>query len=145
MDFERVSKLAGLMEEKGLTGLEIWEGESRVILSRASAPMGQMQTPALTVPIQAAQEVSESGALPSKIDENALKSPLVGCVYLSPTPGAAPFVSVGSHIKKGQVLCIIEAMKVMNEFTAARDGVIAEVCVENGQLVEFGQPMFCLK
>lgn len=144
MDLKRIKNLAELMGEAGLTHLELWEGEDKVILSKGVAAA------AIAVP-QPAAPIAETPAAPAEqqasaaSDENALVSPLVGCVYLGASPDAKPYVGVGTAVKKGQVLCIVEAMKVMNEFTSPRDGVIAEVCVENGQLVEYGQPLFCLQ
>lgn len=144
MDIERVRALAELMAEQGLTSLEIWEGKNRIILSKNTA---DSSAPAASASVPAAP-ASESKAVPASTDtdeENTLKSPLVGCVYFQSRPNAKPFVAVGDSVKKGQVLCVIEAMKVMNEFVSPRDGKITEIYPKNGQLVEFGQPLFRLQ
>ncbi|MFV0351989.1 MAG: acetyl-CoA carboxylase biotin carboxyl carrier protein [Oscillospiraceae bacterium] len=143
MDFKSVKQLADLMEERGLTNIEVCEGEHKISLSKEikfeAAPVAMQSAvqapPQEAPPVQAAEQPA-----PGEV----LEAPLVGIVYLAPNPDAAPFVQVGCRVKKGQTLCIVEAMKVMNEFTAPRDGEIASVCVENGQMVEFGQCMFRL-
>ncbi len=143
MDIKRIEALMALMKEGGLSHLELREGEDQLILSRAAptaalAPQAAAPPAALPAePPPAAEEAEQEG--------EALTSPLVGCVYLAPGPGQSPFVRQGDAVKKGQVLCIVEAMKVMNEFLAPRDGVVAKVCVEDGQLAEYGQTLFCLK
>ena len=140
MELEKIRALAALMEESGLCGLELCEGEDKLVLQKPAGqpvqPAAQAAAPPAGAPAPVAQEPAPAA--------DTLDAPLVGCVYLSPSPEAAPFVKVGDHVKKGQVLCIVEAMKVMNEYPAPKDGVIAEVCVENGQLVEYGQPLFRL-
>ncbi len=140
MDIKRIEALMALMKEGGFSHLELREGEDQLVLSRAApaAPLAPMPAaaPAAAAP-PAAEEAAQEG--------EALTSPLVGCVYLAPGPGQSPFVRQGDAVKKGQVLCIVEAMKVMNEFLAPRDGVVAKVCVEDGQLAEYGQTLFCLK
>ena len=141
MDIKHIKALADLMSEKNLTGLEIWEGDSKIILSKPTS-----QSSVAVAPVAPAQPVAstsaESAPPPADTNKNILASPLVGCVYLKPSPDADCFVSVGSSVKKGQTLCIIEAMKVMNEFTAPQDGIIVEIYAENEQLVEYGQSLF---
>ncbi|MFV0412043.1 MAG: acetyl-CoA carboxylase biotin carboxyl carrier protein [Oscillospiraceae bacterium] len=143
MDFKSVRQLADLMEERGLTNIEICEGDNKISLSKESrstnaAPNAALLPEAGPAPAQPLepQEKEQPG--------DVLKAPLVGVVYLASKPGAAPFVQVGQKVKKGQILCIMEAMKVMNEFTAPRDGEVAEIYPEDAQMVEYGQPLFRL-
>ena len=151
MDIKIVKQLADLMEEKSLASLEYSTGDTSIHLVKAVAstpsnlnqpitvqplPVAQtVEPPAVTAPVQ--PEVTTVAGDP-------LESPLVGIGYMASSPEEKPFVTVGSRVKKGQTLCIIEAMKVMNEFIAPRGGEIAEVCFKDGQLVEYGQPLFRL-
>ena len=147
-----VKFLADLMTANGLTSLEVKGVGLEVRLERgqtipaAAAPAAPA---AVTVPVPAAAVPAETPAAQenSVVDFNSvteLKSPMVGTVYVSPTPGAEPYVKVGDKVKKGQVLCIIEAMKLMNEYTAPQDGEIVDVCIGDGELVEYGQCLFKL-
>ncbi len=139
MDINRIKELAELLAEHGLTELELEEKDERVYLSRASAIAASPVAAAAVAPtVSTAQEAQSEAA------GEALESPLVGVAYLAPAPGESAFVSAGQSVKKGQILCILEAMKVMNEFTAPRDGVVLEICVGNEELVEFGQVLFRL-
>lgn len=151
MDVKEIQELAKLMEERRLSSLEIVDGEFRLRLNREPA-----NTP--VSPVKRGRAGAWDGALPplpvrgaETIDGDAiadfnelteLKSPMVGTVYLSPSPGEKPFVQVGDRVKKGQVLCILEAMKLMNEYTAPQDGKIVDICVTDGQLAEYGQCLF---
>lgn len=142
MDIKKIKALAELMDEHGLSGIEVCEGDSKVSLSKhtgagqqAYLPQNEGTQAAVPPKAQAAESVN---------DESILRSPLVGCVYLAPEPESANFVNVGSNVKKGQVLCIVEAMKVMNEFTAPKDGRITEILVDNEEMVEYAQPLFRL-
>ena len=144
MEIKRLEELVCLMEKNGLTHLEIREGEQEVVLSRQAA---QCAVPPAAAPV-AAMAAAEPAALPdstARSSDEVLTAPLVGCVYLAPEPDAAPFVKVGDEVKQGQVLCIVEAMKVMNEFVAPRDGRVSKVLAQDGQLVEYGQPLFQLQ
>lgn len=140
MELEMVKELARLMEEKGLSTLEMCEGEQKILLKKEPlAPVcPPSAAPAGAVPQEAPAAVVDFNGL------REVKSPMVGVAYLSPEPGSAPFVKVGDKVKKGQTLCIIEAMKLMNEFAAPEDGEILDICVQDGQLVEFGQCLFKL-
>ena len=144
MELEKIRALATLMEENDLSTLKLCEGEDKLVLHRAVAL--SVPIPVTSVPHAPASAAAppEAPLAPPAPAGDTLDAPLVGCVYLSPSPEAPPFVKVGDQVKKGQVLCIVEAMKVMNEYPSPKDGVIAEICVENGQLVEYGQPMFRL-
>lgn len=143
MNETEIRKYAGLMQELGLTGLEITENDKVVRLERA--------LPTVAKEVVAVPETVSSSV--SKADEEAdstkdylsVKSPVVGVFYAAPAENAAPYVAVGDHVKKGQTLCIVEAMKLMNEITAEEDGVIAEICVTNDQVVEFGTELFRIK
>ena len=134
-----IRKYAGLMQELGLTGLEITEDQKTVRLERA-VPTAVKEVAAvsgLAAPAVAAESVDK--------DYVSVTSPLVGVFYAAPAENAAPYVAIGDHVKKGQTLCIIEAMKLMNEITAEEEGVIAEICVTNDQVVEFGTELFRIK
>ena len=131
-----IRKYTGLMQELGLTGLEITEDNHVVRLERnLSAPV----TETIAVPEGAKPVVPESK------DHSSVTSPIVGVFYAAPAENAEPFVSVGDRVSKGTTLCIIEAMKLMNEITADEDGVIVEICVRNGQVVEYGTELFRLQ
>ena len=130
-----IRKYASLMKELGLTALEVKENEASIRLECcASAPQVSYQIPESKV-----SEIKEAA------DYVSVKSPLVGVFYASPAENADPYVSVGDKVKKGQTLCIVEAMKLMNEITAEEDGVISEICVTNGQVVEYGTEIFRIK
>ncbi len=146
MTIQDIEQLARLMKETGLTSLS-WERDGETLeLGRevpppppaAGFPPFAQSVPPMTAEAPASPaEPETAGAV--------ITSPMVGMLYLAPSPEAAPYVSVGSTVKKGDVLCIIEAMKLMNEITAEQDGVITEICAGNEQVVEFGQPLFRLK
>ena len=152
MNIKNIRSLAQILQETGLTGLEVWEGETKIRLERAPAPqtvtvLGEQQ-PVMTLPASAPAAASAAAAPAAEqgvVDYNDIrevKSPIVGVFYASPSPDAKPYVQVGDKVKKGDVLCIIEAMKLMNEIQADMDGEIADICVQNGDLVEFGQTLF---
>jgi acetyl-CoA carboxylase biotin carboxyl carrier protein len=135
MDEASIRKYAKLMRELELTGLEITEGNTVVRLERGgSAPAA---APGAVIPLPERQAEAEKGEV--------IASPMVGVFYAAPAENAAPYVAVGDRVKAGDTLCIIEAMKLMNEITAEKDGVIAEVCAGNGQVVEYGTPLFRLE
>ena len=151
MDIKTLRQYADLMEQKNLSTLEVWEGENKISLTRAAPSCGETAAPTATMAQPVAvqpvvQAPAEAAPAPVPATEGSeLKSPLVGVAYAAESPGAKPFVQAGSKVKKGQTLCIIEAMKVMNEFTAPADGEILEICFEDGQLVEYGHCLFRLK
>ena len=154
MDIRKIKKLIELLEESGIAEIEIKEGEEAVRISRMPTAV-VAQPPQLThlpsVPaIPAAPAVAEvaaaaSAAPASKASEHVITAPMVGTFYGSPSPGAKPFVEIGDEISVGQVLCIIEAMKMMNQIEADRAGRIASVMARNGDPVEFGQPLFVVE
>ncbi len=150
MDLRKLKKLIDLVEESGIAELEVTEGEEKVrIVKRGVQATGQfVSAPAPqaapspahpAVPAPSAPEAEE--ALP---EGHVVKAPMVGTFYRSPSPGAKTFVEVGDSVKKGQTICIIEAMKLMNEIEADIDGVIKAALVENGQPVEYGEPLFVI-
>lgn len=155
-DLDTIERLATLMETANLSSVEFCEGETRISLKRPepaaaiSAPVYGIPAGGATLPpVQAAvpplaptSSVEEGSQVVDFNDMKELKSPMVGVVYTAPEPGAEPFVKPGSRVKKGQVLCIIEAMKLMNEYTAPEDGEILDICIQNEELVEFGQVLF---
>ena len=148
MNIREIKALAQIMMQSDLSALEVVEGESRVRLERNQAEA----RPAAALPVMGAPVVPQAPAPePEKeatpVDFNAvneIKAPMVGVFYAAPAPDAEPYVKVGSKVKKGDVVCIIEAMKLMNEITAEQDGEIVDNCVPDGSVVEFGQPLFKL-
>ncbi len=151
MDIRKVKKLIELLEESGIAEIEIKEGEESVRISRhgSQVAIAAPATPAAaTAPSPAPVEPTPVPETPNEVIENAdnaITSPMVGTFYLSSSPGAAPFVTIGQSIKKGDVLCIIEAMKIMNQIESDRDGVVKAILVEDGQPVEYGQPLFIVE
>ena len=148
MKMSDIRTLAELVEKHGLTALEYAEGEAHVRIERTPAPVAAAVPAApaapAAAPAPAAEPVKDEDA---GADFNAAKmvlSPMVGVFYASPSPSDPPFVTVGSKVKKGDVLCIIEAMKLMNEITAEEDGEIIDICAANGSVVEYGQILFKL-
>ena len=148
MDVKKIESLAKLMQETGLTGLELVEGDMELRLERqqevvAVAPAAPVMPVAAPAPAAGAEAlgVSHEQAAPRK-EGTLVLSPTVGVFYASPSPDARPFVEVGDQVKKGDTLCIIEAMKLMNEIPSEVDGTVAEICVGNGQVVEYNQPLF---
>ena len=147
MDLRKLKKLIDLVQESGIGEIEITEGEEKVRISRqlAAQPM-MMASPAMQhMAVPGAPAVPAAApAAPPEPKGHALKSPMVGTFYRAPSPGAPPFVEVGQSVSKGQTLCIIEAMKLLNEIESDKAGVIKEILVENGQAVEYGQPLFII-
>ena len=141
MDLRKVKKLIELLEESGIAEIEIKEGEESVRITRM-VPAGSVpQSPQVSAPVAMAQPIP----LPPKPEGHVITSPMVGTFYGSPAPDVAPFVKVGQVVKVGEPLCIIEAMKIMNEIQAEAKGTIVEALVESGQAVEYGQRLFKIK
>ena len=151
MDLRKLKTLIDLVSESGVAELEITEGEDRVrIVNRNGAAPVQVHQPVtvaqpMPVPVPAPEVAPAPAPTAPQQTGTPLTSPLVGTFYRAPSPGADPFVKVGDTVKKGQVVCIIEAMKLLNEVEADMDGTVKEVCVENGQPVEFGQSLFIIE
>lgn len=149
MDIRKIKKLIELLDESGVAEIEIKEGEESVRISRhapvsaAPAPVA-MQAP---MPAAAAPAVAEVAAAPAEeeIPGHKITSPMVGTFYRSPSPGAPSFADVGKHVNEGDTLCIIEAMKILNQIEADVSGTVKAILVENGQPVEFGQPLFIIE
>lgn len=141
MDIRKIKKLIELLKSSGVAEIEITEGEESVRI--ACHPAGHMVSPPLAVPVPA--PVAPAPALPPPIEGHVIESPMVGTFYRAPSLDASPFVEVGQEVKEDDVLCIIEAMKMMNQITADRAGRIKAVEVENGEPVEFGQRLFVLE
>lgn len=155
MDLRKLKKLIDLVEESGISELELTEGEEKVRISRAltqAAPAVQYVSapapvPASAAPISApAASVATPSAAPAQeaMEGQIVKSPMVGTFYRSSSPDAKPFVDVGSNVNSGDTLCIIEAMKLLNEIESEFSGVVKKIFVENGQPVEYGEPLFLI-
>ncbi|MBU6493705.1 MAG: acetyl-CoA carboxylase biotin carboxyl carrier protein [Burkholderiales bacterium] len=154
MDLRKLKTLIDLVAESGISELEVTEGEGKVRIVKAppqimAAPMQMpMQQPmmAQAAAAPAAAAATEGGAAPAAAapQGHVVTSPMVGTFYRAPSPGADPFVQVGDTVKEGQTLCIIEAMKLLNEIEADKAGVVKEILGENGQAVEYGQPLFVI-
>ena len=148
MDLRKLKKLIDLVEESGIAEIEVTEGEEKVRITRttaAAAPIYAAPAPAAAAPV-AAPAAAPAAAAPAARDlSNAQKSPMVGTFYRAPGPNAAAFVEVGQQVKAGDTLCIIEAMKLMNEIEAEKSGVVKEILVENGTPVEYGEPLFIIE
>jgi acetyl-CoA carboxylase biotin carboxyl carrier protein len=148
MDLRKLKKLIDLVEESGISELELTEGEEKVRISRtlqqAPAPIAHYAAaPQQAAPIAApAMEASEPAE--EAIEGHVVNSPMVGSFYRSPSPDASPFVEVGDSVAVGDTICIIEAMKLLNEIEADHAGVIKKILVENGQPIEYGEPLFVI-
>lgn len=161
IDSKKLNEVAALMEDHGLTRVRLSEEDGRVVeLERMTAPAPEAiavpvaapmtaavtpaaapaapAAPAVTAPTEVPAPAAESAPAPTASNTISVEAPMVGVFYAAPSPGADPFVSVGSTVHVGDTLCIIEAMKLMNEVVAEADGTIAEICVQDGDLVEFG-------
>ncbi|MGB1197815.1 MAG: acetyl-CoA carboxylase biotin carboxyl carrier protein [Thalassotalea sp.] len=148
MDIRKIKKLIELVEESGINELEISEGEESVRISRggqvvAAAPMMQA-APAAVAPIAAAPAVAADAA-PAAISGHVVRSPMVGTFYSSSSPDAPAFVEVGQHVNAGDTLCIVEAMKMMNQIEADKSGVVKEILAQNEDAIEFDQPLFIIE
>ncbi|MDH5472877.1 MAG: acetyl-CoA carboxylase biotin carboxyl carrier protein [Gammaproteobacteria bacterium] len=152
MDIRKIKKLIELLDESGVAEIEIKEGEESVRISRqmaampapqyyAQAPMQAPSAPAAPAPAAA---VADAPAEP-EVAGHKVKSPMVGTFYRSASPGTPAFTEVGKHINEGETLCIIEAMKILNQIEADKTGTVKAILVENGQPVEFGQPLFIIE
>lgn len=148
MDIRKVRKLIELIETSGVTEIEIHEGEESVRISRfqSSVPVAQFTT-------EIPKVVQPSPVLPSpapelteeKTTEHIIKSPMVGTFYKAPSPTTQPFVEKGKMVNEGDTLCIIEAMKILNQITADKAGVISKIFVDNGVPIEYGEPLFVIE
>lgn len=150
MDLRKLKTLIDLVQQSGIAELEITEGEEKVRISRGTPVTHTNVTmvPTLAIPAVAPQAAPAAAAAPQPEpalpEGHIIKSPMVGTFYRSSAPGAKPFVEEGQTIKAGDTVCIIEAMKLLNEIESDHDGVVKEILVENGQPVEYGQPLFVI-
>ena len=154
MDLRKLKKLIDLVEESGIAEIELTEGEEKVRISRQlniaqQLPMQYMQMPQMQAPMSQAtpqNSTNESEIISSTPPQgHQVTSPMVGTFYRASSPDAGSFVEVGSSVKKGDTLCIIEAMKILNEIESDADGIIKNILIENGQPVEFGEPLFVIE
>ena len=149
MDLRKLKKLIDLVQESGIAELEITEGEEKVKIVKGGAlsvsPGPAMHAPAAALAPAAAPAIAPAAAEPEPgQDGRVIKAPMVGTFYRAASPDAKAFVEVGQAVKEGETVCIIEAMKLMNEIEADASGVVKAILVENGQPVEYGQPLFIL-
>ncbi|CAG9244810.1 acetyl-CoA carboxylase biotin carboxyl carrier protein [Paraburkholderia unamae] len=154
MDLRKLKTLIDLVSESGISELEVTEGEGKVRIVKNAPPVyvqpgpAQYAAPMAGAPLAAPAHVGEAAAAapaaPAAPQGHVVTSPMVGTFYRAPSPGADPFVQVGDTVKEGQTLCIIEAMKLLNEIESDVAGVVKEVLVENGQAVEYGQPLYVI-
>jgi len=147
MDLRKLKKLIDLVEASGISELELTEGEEKVKISRNSGVSYQpqlVQSQPQLVQSQPQSIKTEETTISPAVDGDTINSPMVGSFYRAASPDSSPFVDVGATIKKGYVICIIEAMKLLNEIESEHDGIIKKILVENGQPVEFGEPLFII-
>lgn len=143
IDSKLVKKLAKLLEETGLGELEYATDDWRIRVARPTAPAPAATVAAAPAPVASSAPAAQPA--PAAAHANAVKSPMVGTAYLGPDPDSPPFVSVGSKVSEGQTLMIVEAMKVMNPIPAPRAGTVKEILIQNGQPVEFGEPLIVIE
>ncbi len=148
MDIRKIKKLIEIIEESDVAELEISEGEESVRISRVSsfAPVINQAPAAIAAPVEAPQ--AAAAPAPSSTESfsgHAVKSPMVGTFYRSSSPGSSPFVEIGQSVSAGDTLCIIEAMKILNQIEADKSGTIKQILVENAQPVEYDQPLFVIE
>jgi acetyl-CoA carboxylase biotin carboxyl carrier protein len=155
MDLRKLKKLIDLVQESGIAELEITEGEEKVkivkggaLVVTGAAPAAAVASPPVAAGAAPAVTAGATAAQPAEPEPgqegHVVKAPMVGTFYRTPSPDAKPFIEVGQAVKEGDTLCIIEAMKLMNEIEADASGVVKAILVENGQPVEYGQPLFIL-
>jgi acetyl-CoA carboxylase biotin carboxyl carrier protein len=153
MDLRKLKTLIDLVAESGIAEIEVTEGEDKVrivkhaptmVAAPAPAPVQTVVTSAAALPPVPAAAAAPAEPAPEPVKGTLVKSPMVGTFYRSPSPGAKPFVEVGQAVKAGDTLCIIEAMKLLNEIETEVAGEVKEILVENGQPVEYGQPLFVI-
>lgn len=158
MEIEKIRELAQIMEEFGLTGLKIEENDTKICLEMKGTEGRFVGSDAVPMKSSTGFDIgqrnndlaysqpnnsqTERALSPNRVDYTEVKSPMVGVFYSAPSPKSDPFVTVGTRVEPGDILCIIEAMKLMNEITAEQGGIITELCVENGEIVEAGQTLF---
>ena len=150
MDLRKLKTLIDLVSESNVSELEITEAEGKVrIVKSSGVPMMMMHQPAMTMVPNQGQAAAPLAPVPqapaAASADHAIKSPMVGTFYRSSSPGSNPFVEIGSVVKEGDTVCIIEAMKILNEIEADKSGTVTKILSENGQAVEYGQPLFMIE
>ena len=148
MDIRKIRKIINLMKETGVSEIEIKEGEEAVRVSQSSNNHQEARNPIVDVSAKVSSEQSAVTSIEEEgktVDGHKVNSPMVGIFYVSPSPDAKAFVEVGQFVKKGEVLCVVEAMKMFNQIEADCSGKIAACLVESGQPVEYGQPLFVIE
>jgi acetyl-CoA carboxylase biotin carboxyl carrier protein len=154
MDIRKIKKLIELLEESGIAEIEIKEGEEAVRISRMptganAAPLHHLAHVPMAAPVEMPKAIAaapaEAAAPKPRPNEHVITAPMVGTFYGSPSPGAKAFIEIGDEVKVGQVLCIIEAMKMMNQIEADKAGRVTSIMARNGDPVEFGQPLFVVE
>jgi acetyl-CoA carboxylase biotin carboxyl carrier protein len=146
MDLRKLKTLIDLVSESNVSELEITEAEGKVrIVKGGVAPVMAPVMAPVAPPAVPAPEAAAAAPAPAESAGHAVKSPMVGTFYRAASPGAKPFVEVGSQVKEGQTICIIEAMKILNEIEADKSGTVTQVLCENGQAVEYGQPLLVIE
>jgi len=155
MDLRKLKTLIDLVSDSNVSELEITEAEGKVRIVKGAMPMHQGYGPAAAYIAPVASAAAPTGTSPTEVavsatpapevqTGHAVKSPMVGTFYRSSSPGAKPFVEVGDSVKAGETICIIEAMKILNEIEADKSGTVSKILSENGQAVEYGQPLFII-
>jgi acetyl-CoA carboxylase biotin carboxyl carrier protein len=152
MDLRKLKTLIDLVSESGISELEVTEGEGKVRIVKNAAPIyatgmqtyQPMMAPGNPAPAPSAVSVEPAAPAPVAPQGHIVTSPMVGTYYRAPSPGAEAFVEIGDTVREGQTLCIIEAMKLLNEIESDKAGIVTEILVENGQAVEYGQPLFVI-
>ncbi|GAB1386045.1 acetyl-CoA carboxylase biotin carboxyl carrier protein [Melaminivora sp.] len=155
MDLRKLKTLIDLVSESNVSELEITEAEGKVRIVKAGttvlqqvmapAPMQAMAAPAMAAQVPAAAAAEPAASAPAEPTGHVVKSPMVGTFYRASSPGAKPFVEVGNQVKEGETLCIVEAMKILNEIEADKSGTVTRILSDNGQAVEYGQPLFVIE
>ncbi len=151
MDLRKLKTLIDLVSESNVSELEITEAEGKVRIVKSEGVVHQyvaapvQAAPMMAAPVAAAPAAATPVAAPAVAEGHVVKSPMVGTFYRASSPGAKPFVDVGSQVKEGETICIVEAMKILNEIEADKSGTIVRVLGENGQAVEYGQPLFVIE
>ena len=152
MDLRKLKTLIDLVSESNVSELEITEAEGKVRIVKSTGapavvamPAPVAAAPVAAAPVAAPAAVPAAAAAPAEITGHAVKSPLVGTFYRASSPGAKPFVEVGSVVKEGETLCIVEAMKILNEIEADKSGTVTQILCENGEAVEYGEPLFVIE
>jgi len=152
MDLRKLKTLIDLVSESNVSELEITEAEGKVRIVKGGGAVAQqyipavpVQAPVAAVPAASAAPAAAEPAAAAAAEGHTVKSPMVGTFYRSSSPGAKPFIEIGSEVKEGETLCIVEAMKILNEIESDKSGVVKRILAENGQAVEFGQPLFVIE